>query len=266
MNARALPATDLSSAFAPPNRAAGIKPPPRRAAQTGSAAPERPESTPAGPEAAPEPRSAQIADSATATAAVVAPDAPKTRAAKKASKRTAAKAQPAPQPTAAPAPSAPAPSAPALVDEAPETPAEDAPAHRKTTAAKRPATARDSSEPGRLVLWTTLGIRSRMKALQADTERVYRDQVLDALEATHRQLPELLKKTSTSATTKVHGELFERAVAASSSPASDERKQLTIRGFLESQLDVIDHLVTSTGANSRSALINAALDAYLPQR
>lgn len=264
MNARALPATDLSSAFAPPNRAAGIKPPPRRAAQTGSAAPERPESTPAGPEAAPEPRSAQITDSA--EAAVVAPDAPKTRAAKKASNRTAAKPQPAPQPSAVPAPSAPAPSAPALVDEAPETPAEDAPAPRKAPAAKRPATARDSSEPGRLVLWTTLGIRSRMKALQADTERVYRDQVLDALEATHRQLPELLKKTSTSATTKVHGELFERAVAASSSPASDERKQLTIRGFLESQLDVIDHLVTSTGANSRSALINAALDAYLPQR
>jgi hypothetical protein len=260
MNARALPAADLSGAFAPPNRAAGIKPPPRRAARSGSAAPERPESVPAGPEAAPAPQGPQIADSP--EVAVTAPDAPKSRATKKAGKRTASEAQPAQQPAGSPAHSA-----PTSVDEAPEAPAEDSrPASRKAPAAKRTPVARESSEPGRLVLWTTVAIRSRMKALQADTERVYRDQVLDALEATHRQLPELLKRTSTSTTTKVHGELFERVETATSSANSDERKQLTIRGFLESQLDVIDHLVASTGANSRSALINAALDAYLPQR
>lgn len=259
MSGKALPATNLASSFAPPaGRAAGLRLPPRKAAQGAPAAPQRPVSPVPDPTPTEEPESAQGAVSAEPQQK--APAAPKSRPAKKTSKRASTKAQdPAKAPEQAPAS---APAEPAPVPEAATPPvAKKAPAPRARTAT------RESSEPGRLVLWTTVSIRSRMKALQAETDRVYRDQVLDALEATHQELPDLVARTSTAPTTTVRGALFERLEAVTSTEDKGERRvQLTIRHFLESQLDVIDHLVKTTGAKSRSALVNAALDAYLPER
>lgn len=259
MSGKALPATNLASSFAPPaSRAAGLRLPPRKAAQGTPAAPQRPVSPVPDPTPAEELEGAQGADSAETQEK--APAAPKARPAKKASKRPSTKAQ---EPAKAPAQAQP--STPAEPSAVPEVAAP--PVAKKAPAPRARAAARESSEPGRLVLWTTVSIRSRMKALQAATDRVYRDQVLDALEATHQQLPDLVAKTSTAPTTTVRGALFERVEAVTAADdKGDERKQLTIRHFLESQLDVIDHLVKTTGAKSRSALVNAALDAYLPER
>ena len=99
-----------------------------------------------------------------------------------------------------------------------------------------------------------------MQAEQRRSGRRYLDQVLDSLEATIDDLPDLIAHTGEKA--HVRGALFERVVE---SDQHDRRVQLTIRGVLTSQLDVIDELVASTGAASRSALVNAALDASLPK-
>lgn len=115
---------------------------------------------------------------------------------------------------------------------------------------------------GRLVLWTPTVIRARMQAMRASSGTLYRDQVLDALEATVDELPALLRERDDAAP---RGRLFERR-ASVRRPSAGPRVQLTIGGFLSSQLDVIDDLVASTGASSRSALVNVALDAYLPRR
>lgn len=151
-----------------------------------------------------------------------------------------------------------------LAPVAPEQPAAK-PARRsrppKSGGAKVAAT-QSASSP--LVLWTPSSIRSRMQAYRVSIGTQYRDQVLDALEATVDELPALV--AAKSAPREVEGKLFSREVApAESSPADDPRMQLTIRGFLQSQLEVIDSLVEQAEAGSRSKLINTALDNFLPQ-
>lgn len=222
-----LPDVDLSSAFAKPSRAAGIKlPPAKKTAKTAQSAAQRPMSAVPDPEAAPTPEAAQIA-----------PEAPE---AELEATRTEAKSR------------------------TPGTKAtKKVASSRSTAAAKAPATAtRPSAGQGRLVLWTPVAIRARMQAVQAASGTLYLDQVLDALEATVDRLPDLV--TEATSAPHVQGPLFERTVAASAETGSPQRVQLTIRGVLNSQLAVIDQLVETSGAPSRSALINAALDATLP--
>jgi hypothetical protein len=100
-----------------------------------------------------------------------------------------------------------------------------------------------------------------MQAVQRSQGTLYLDQVLDAIETTYDQLTDLV--TQATGTTQVHGRLFERTAPTNAEPA-EQRVQLTIRGVLDSQLRIIDDLVEQTGAPSRSALVNAALDATLP--
>ena len=123
---------------------------------------------------------------------------------------------------------------------------------------------RASSEQGRLVLWLPRSLHARMKAEQDATGTVYRDQILDALEATVDRLPELVAQASAPAAGHIKGRLFERAASTpTAEPARIAKVQLTVRGFLDSQLAVIDELAESTGAGSRSALVGAALDEVL---
>lgn len=124
--------------------------------------------------------------------------------------------------------------------------------------AGRPAT---TSQSKTVVLWAPPQLRKRMQVEQAATGTRYLDQILDALEATVDRLPELVARPGAQQTQK--GKLFAREVVAPAEKAAP-RVQLTIRGFLDSQVDVIDQLVRTSGAASRSALIIAALDAALP--
>jgi hypothetical protein len=100
-----------------------------------------------------------------------------------------------------------------------------------------------------------------MQAVQRSQGTLYLDQVLDAIETTYDQLTDLV--TQATGTTQVQGKLFERTAPTTAQPV-EQRVQLTIRGVLDSQLRIIDDLVEQTGAPSRSALVNAALDATLP--
>lgn len=130
---------------------------------------------------------------------------------------------------------------------------------RRTT---RRAPSRSSAPSGRLVLWTPVAVRARMQAVQSAHGTLYRDQVLDAIEEHVDELPDLVA-AATGGDTAVRGRLFERR-PVQRRPRAEQRVQLTIGGFLPSQLSIIDELVVSTGAASRSALVNAALDAALP--
>jgi hypothetical protein len=179
-------------------------------------------------------------------------------------------------PVAAPQPAAPAQKALAAVPDvdvpqkaaqkpqkAPERPASTPEAREPKQSAKKapaaPAATRPTAGEGRLVLWTPEAIRARMQTEQRTTGKRYLDQVLDAIEATHEQLPDLIAASGEKA--HVQGSIFERVIETEH---HDRRVQLTIRGVLDSQLAVIDQLVASSGAASRSALVNAALDANLP--
>jgi hypothetical protein len=145
---------------------------------------------------------------------------------------------------------------------APETSPAAAPRPRRGRPPKETtATGRPSAGQGRLVLWTPVSIRARMQAVQRSQGTFYLDQVLDAIETTYDQLADLVSQST--GTTQVQGRLFERTTATTAQPA-EQRVQLTIRGVLASQVRTIDELVDQTGAPSRSALVNAALDATLP--
>ena len=126
----------------------------------------------------------------------------------------------------------------------------------------RPPTAAPAAGQGRLVLWTPVSIRARMQAVRQDKGTLYLDQVLDAIEATYDEIGDLVARAT--GPVQVQGRLFERTAAAPVEGA-EQRVQLTIRGVLDSQLHVIDELVDQHSAGSRSALVNAALDATLPQ-
>lgn len=119
-----------------------------------------------------------------------------------------------------------------------------------------------SSTPGgHLVLWVPKDLRTRMQRYRTDEGKIYLTQVLDALEQTIDDLPALIAEETAPAIVK--GSLFERRESPSVPETS--RVQLTIPGVLKSQLEVIDRLVTETGAGSRSKLVNTALAAHLPR-
>lgn len=112
-----------------------------------------------------------------------------------------------------------------------------------------------------LVVLTPISIRSRMQAVRNETGKKYADQILDALEATVDELPALVAAVDAPRTVK--GPLFERVVETER--AEVVKRQLTVPGLSASHLAVIDDLVESTGAGSRSKLVNTALDHHLPR-
>lgn len=174
--------------------------------------------------------------------------APSPRPRKKAPARAAQSASEPPSPAATP-------------DDTPEG-SSSAPGGR-SVAPRSPQAPRRGRPPvstsDRLVLLAPAAVRSRMKATREETGKVYRDQVLDALEASVDQLDDLIGALNRPAVTQ--GKLFERVAdrAPAVAPVQD-RRQMTIPGFTVSQLGVIDALVESTGATSRSQLISTALE------
>lgn len=81
--------------------------------------------------------------------------------------------------------------------------------------------------------------------------------ILDALTATHQQLPQLIAEDL--APTVIRGSLFEEVVTTTASPP---KRSLRIEPT-RAQLAVIDQLVETTGAKDRSHMLSVALKAYL---
>lgn len=186
----------------------------------------------------------------------------KTRPEKKSrtSKKSPASRRPAPAAAQAPAqdPQA-APGPPAVTDVAQgSTEGVAAPSAAPRRRRGRPSTT-EGLKP--LVVLTPISIRSRMQAVRNETGKKYADQILDALEATVDELPALVAAVDAPRTVK--GPLFERVVETER--AEVVKRQLTVPGLSASHLAVIDDLVESTGAGSRSKLVNTALDHHLPR-
>lgn len=132
------------------------------------------------------------------------------------------------------------------------------------TAAKKPARKpapqpQPDSKKVVLALWTPESIRDRMRKVREETGDSYLHQVLAAINATAGELPELVKAAQ--APKAVEGSLF---AGLTDTAEAEYHVQVTIRGVLASDLEVIDSLAKSSGARSRAILINAALDKVLP--
>jgi hypothetical protein len=254
---KSLPATDLSGAFGKPSRAAGLRMPAKRT--TGPRSPIKAVPAPSEPEAEPE-----------AAATVAAPD-PVVTATHDDVDDGQAEDHDDPQ-EAQKAPQAPVEAPGATQGRArgrttleppaasPQPPPPAVPRARRGRPPSAAASTRTDAGRGRLVLWTPVSIRARMQSVRLNTGTLYLDQVLDAIETTYDQLADLVQQAT--GPTPVQGRLFERTGVNSTEP--EQRVQLTIGGVLDSQLRTIDQLVDSTGAPSRSALVNAALNAALP--
>lgn len=251
-----LPDTDLSSAFAKPGGRAGqLNLPPRRGGRKATAAAPAGEPAKAAEQAVETPESDQDAQHGGQGQEA-------TKSPSRANERvTTSDEGHAPAETPA------------------ETPAE-APTQRAVTAAGGPestprpprnerASSRGSRSPDRpLVVSVPQRIRTRMQAARArgiadGQPYTYLDQVLDSIEKTVDDLPDLVRQHARGVRTVVQRTgLFEREVTA---PVEREALvQITIRNVLPSQFEVIDRLVEETGAEYRSTLITVALDAALP--
>lgn len=173
-----------------------------------------------------------------------------------------------------PAPPPPAPAPAATPVEKPPAPAEvTAPRQRRAdgdaavpraatvTPARRKRRRRTSTaadEGTGVYLPVSLVDRLRVYA-RSQEGRTYTDITLDAVEATHDQLGELLRPSGRMARS---GPLF-AGRQSRRVPHAEAHQQVNLR-FSAADLTVIDELVGEVGAPNRSAMLAAALREYLP--
>ena len=120
------------------------------------------------------------------------------------------------------------------------------------------------AEPGSATIATSV----RIDAACAQSLKAYRDSVgwttgeviIDALETTYDGISDLLYPEGA-----IGGALFARR-GASGQPASTAPKTVLYVRLLAEDYTVLDGLVETTGARSRTHLIETALTAYLDQK
>lgn len=182
----------------------------------------------------------------------------------------------APPPPAAPAPDTPADEVPVPVDE-PDSPSPAPPPsaptpirkpapkpdRRPASAAKPPEKAPDD-DGGRktAIVYVRWPIRDRLRAHAGmHPELTHTDVVLQALDSTHDRLRELFE--SSAERVAPSGLFSGRPVRGRRRRQQEPQVQVSIRPW-EEDLAVIDRLVDEVKAPNRSALVDAALDLYLP--
>ncbi|MEV6350434.1 hypothetical protein [Actinoplanes sp. NPDC051851] len=112
---------------------------------------------------------------------------------------------------------------------------------------------------GSVVVYLSVTLRSRLRAHAAETGRSHTQIVFDALNATHARLAELLGGG------RAEAPLDGLFVVQRSGRRQhrEDRVQVSIRPN-RANLAVIDQLARRYGSGNRSALVAAALDAFLP--
>ncbi|AFR51504.1 hypothetical protein KTR9_5291 (plasmid) [Gordonia sp. KTR9] len=157
-------------------------------------------------------------------------------------------------PTAAPAATPPVPDGPALPHNRPQPAASTRPVSR---GARRPK--RVETRPDEMLVSVTLSLPTPLctatKAHNKQNETTIAGTLMDAIVANHDRLPALVEKLK-----RQHHDdgLFVRIEAR----PEEERSSLTFR-MLGRNLTVIDRLVVEVGAENRSQLCRAALEAHL---
>ena len=126
--------------------------------------------------------------------------------------------------------------------------------------ARTPASS-DPKSAGQIIAYIKDPVAERMRAAQVQTRRTYLQLVIDAIDATHTQLPQLLEAAGY--IDRRSSSLFGDAAQGVRQRSSGERKQQIGLRPPAGVLAVIDQLVIDSGAPHRSALIEVALDAHL---
>jgi hypothetical protein len=176
---------------------------------------------------------------------------------------------PAPEPVAPPEPAAPEPAAPvkpSTQEPRPVPMVRDAkPRRPKSEPASPPRTAPAEALGGDrrvVVVYVRASLRGRLRtAAAARPDVTHTDLVLAALDATHDQLGAQFQGTRTGAP----GSMFSGRQGRRRLRHEEPQVQLSIRPWAD-DLAIIDRLVEEAEAPSRSALVDAALDSYLPGR
>lgn len=157
-------------------------------------------------------------------------------------------------------------------DAAPQTPAPTKPSSRArgSRAAsgreeERGASATSATEPrlgGQIIVYLKDGVADRLRATAKQSGRTHLQLIVDAIDATHSELPDLLEAAGY--IDRRESSLFGDSVKGLRRRATGERKaQIGVRPPV-GILGVIDQVVVDCAAPNRSALIEVALDRHLP--
>ncbi len=111
-----------------------------------------------------------------------------------------------------------------------------------------------------IIVYLSASLRDRLRHHATSTGRSYTELTLEALDATHRRLGDLVAD-ATSATTRP-GSLFTGAPRPRRLRHDEPQVQVSLR-LLRQDIDVIDRLVTDLQAPNRSSLVATALGAHL---
>lgn len=126
--------------------------------------------------------------------------------------------------------------------------------------AKRASDTADTTATVTVVVYIPASLRERLRDRAATTRLTFTDLVLEALDATHARLADLL--AATLPVKSASGSLFSSATRTRRLRHDEPQVQVSIRPT-RGDLDVIDRLAEQAGAPSRSALVTTALRAYL---
>lgn len=118
----------------------------------------------------------------------------------------------------------------------------------------------EGSKPGLrpVTVMVEVGLRERMRRVHDARGCSYRELILDAVEAGHPRLAELVAARGP---VMQRGPLFTRVVTR---PVAPVVVQVTVR-MSGDEVAIIDSLIAESGAADRSALLNAVLADYLPE-
>jgi hypothetical protein len=160
----------------------------------------------------------------------------------------------APKPAVVPAPPAATPP--------PTQPARPRPA--PSTAAPRQKSAPDAAARpgGQIIVYLKDAVADRLRAAAQQSSRTHLQLIVDAIDATHPELPQLLEAAGY--VDRRNSSLFGEAMKGVRRRSTGERKtQIGLRPPA-AVLGVIDQLVIDCAAPHRSALVEVALDKHLP--
>jgi len=162
---------------------------------------------------------------------------------------------------------APPPSAPVMEPAVEQPPAK--PAAKPKTSPSKPVPAkakpknRSGTRPVTTAVYLPRSVRDRLRTAADRDGLTYTDILLDAIDAEHHRLADLLGPTQIA---RRDDSLFSgrRPARGAQRSSGDDQIQITVRPTRD-DLAVIDQLVAEHGAPSRSGMAAAVLDAYLSQ-
>jgi hypothetical protein len=162
----------------------------------------------------------------------------------------------------------PPPPAPARDEQGPPKPPADeqakpadaaSPASERRQGRRRPAATRNpaSGRPRVVIVYLPITVKERLDQQRAATGRAITRLALEAITATHKRLPDLLREP------ELEPDRDELFTYDAPRRHGEPKVQVTLR-LREDQLAVIDGLVGEYNAPDRSALVAAALRGHLP--